>query len=96
MGGGERDGRPCECDGGGLRRALHLWHRVGPHRAPILPSPPSQEGRVSDAAHRRLVQSAVEGGFNTLRLWGGGIFQYDAWYDACDELGVLVYHDMSE
>ena len=51
---------------------------------------------MSDAAHRRLVQSAVEGGFNTLRLWGGGIFQYDAWYDACDELGVLVYHDMSE
>lgn len=54
------------------------------------------EGRVTDAAHRRLVQSAVDGGFNTLRLWGGGVFQYDAWYDACDELGVLVYHDMSE
>jgi hypothetical protein len=47
--------------------------------------------------HRLLdlcVQSAVDGGFNTLRLWGGGIFQWDAWYDACDELGVLVYHDM--
>jgi beta-galactosidase/beta-glucuronidase len=42
------------------------------------------------------VQSAVEGGFNTFRLWGGGIFQWDAWYDACDELGVLIYHDVSE
>ena len=53
------------------------------------------EGRSSDAAHRRLVQSAVEGGFNTFRLWGGGIFQYDAWYDACDEFGMLIYHDVS-
>ena len=51
------------------------------------------EGRSSDAAHRRLVLSAVEGGFNTFRLWGGGIFQYDAWYDACDEAGMLIYHD---
>jgi beta-mannosidase len=48
------------------------------------------EGRSTDNAHRRLVQSAVEGGFNTFRLWGGGIFQWDAWYDACDEFGVLI------
>lgn len=33
------------------------------------------EGRHSDAAHRRLVQSAAEAGFNTFRLWGGGIYQ---------------------
>ena len=52
------------------------------------------EGRSSDAAHRRLVQSAVEGGFNTFRLWGGGIFQYDAFYDSCDEFGMLIYHDL--
>ena len=31
---------------------------------------------------------------NTLRVWGGGMFLPDAWYDTCDELGVLVYHDM--
>jgi beta-mannosidase len=52
------------------------------------------EGRYSDAAHRRLVQSAVEGGFNIFRLWGGGIYQVDSWYEACDDLGVLIYHDM--
>ena len=51
------------------------------------------EGRDTAAAHRRLVQSAAEGGFNIFRLWGGGIYQYDAWYDAADEFGLLIYHD---
>jgi hypothetical protein len=45
-------------------------------------------------AHRTMVQSAVDANFNTLRVWGGGMFMPDAWYDACDELGVMVYHDM--
>ena len=68
--------------------------------APIMPRGANQipmeelEGRMSGVAHRRLVQSAVDGGMNTLRVWGGGMFLPDAWYDACDELGVLVYHDM--
>jgi beta-galactosidase/beta-glucuronidase len=53
------------------------------------------EGRSTPEAHRRLVQSAVEGGFNTFRLWGGGIFQYDAWYDACDEFGMMIYRKYS-
>ena len=52
------------------------------------------EGRMAANAHRQLVQSAVDGGMNTLRVWGGGMFLPDAWYDACDELGIMVYHDM--
>ena len=51
------------------------------------------EGRTTAEGLRRLVQSGVEGGFNTFRLWGGGIFQYDAFYDACDEMGVLIYRE---
>ena len=31
---------------------------------------------------------------NTLRIWGGGLFFYDAFYDACDELGLLILHDL--
>ena len=27
-------------------------------------------------------------------VWGGGTWLPQSWYDACDELGVLVYHDM--
>ena len=40
------------------------------------------------------VQSAAEGNFNMLRIWGGAIFEPRAFYDAADEFGVLMYHDM--
>ena len=52
------------------------------------------EGRMSGEAHRILVKSSADAGMNTLRVWGGGIFYPTAFYDACDEYGVLVYHDM--
>lgn len=52
------------------------------------------EGRSSAAAHARLVASAVEGGFNIFRMWGGGIFQWNAFYEACDASGILIYHDV--
>lgn len=52
------------------------------------------EARINSTAVRIMVQSAVDGRFNTLRIWGGGVFQYDAFYDACDELGIVIYHDM--
>ena len=56
------------------------------------------KGRSSAEAHRWRVKSAADGGFNTLRLWGGGIpspCEFDAWYDACDEFGILIYHDLT-
>ena len=40
------------------------------------------EGRLDGAAHVAIVRSALEGGMNTLRVWGGGTFQPDAWYEA--------------
>eukprot|EP00439_Symbiodinium_sp_Y106_P013213 s7315_g1.t3 len=52
------------------------------------------EGRMLGKAHRVMVRSAAEGGMNTLRVWGGGIFLPDEFYDACDELGLVVFHDM--
>jgi len=52
------------------------------------------EGRSLAEAHRRLVYSASDAGFNTLRIWGGGIFLPTVFYDACDERGIMLYHDM--
>ena len=52
------------------------------------------DGRITADATYRLVQSAVEGNFNTLRIWGGGIWEPRAFFDAADELGVLLYTDM--
>ena len=37
---------------------------------------------LRQVAHRRLVQSAAEGNFNMLRIWGGAIFEPRAFYDA--------------
>lgn len=52
------------------------------------------EGRMSAAAHRLVVKSAVDANMNMLRVWGGGIFLPQVWYDACDAMGIMVYHDM--
>jgi beta-mannosidase len=49
--------------------------------------------RVSPAQYRGYLELLQAGGVNLLRLWGGGIVEHDAFYDACDELGLLVWHD---
>ncbi len=50
-------------------------------------------GRIPAAKVTRLVEEAATANFNVLRIWGGGRFEMDAFYDACDRLGVLVWQD---
>lgn len=50
-------------------------------------------GSVDDDRYRHLVSLARDGGMNMLRIWGGGIYEHDAFYANCDALGVLVWHD---
>jgi hypothetical protein len=40
-----------------------------------------------------LLRLAVHGNLTMLRAWGGGIVESDAFYDACDRLGILVYQE---
>ncbi len=50
-------------------------------------------GRTTPARLTHLVAEAAEANFNCLRIWGGGRFELDAFYDACDEHGILLWHD---
>jgi beta-galactosidase/beta-glucuronidase len=52
------------------------------------------EGRLTDEAHQLAVSSAVAANMNMLRIWGGGMVLPNAFYEACDEGGILLYHDM--
>ena len=40
-----------------------------------------------------MIQSAVDANMNTLRVWGGGIYEPELFYKLCDELGILVWQD---
>ncbi|WP_459645372.1 glycoside hydrolase family 2 protein [Kineococcus sp. NUM-3379] len=49
--------------------------------------------RIDRAAYERSIRDAVDGNMNLLRVWGGGIYESEDFYDLCDELGVLVWQD---
>ncbi|GAA5527941.1 glycoside hydrolase family 2 protein [Herpetosiphon gulosus] len=49
--------------------------------------------RVSNEHYRRLLQAAVDSHMLMIRIWGGGIYEVDYFYDLCDELGLLVWQD---
>ncbi|MGN0833801.1 MAG: glycosyl hydrolase 2 galactose-binding domain-containing protein [Kiritimatiellia bacterium] len=51
------------------------------------------ESRQTEARYRNLLGGAAAANMNMIRLWGGGQFEHDAFYDICDELGLLVWHD---
>ncbi|MCF8238231.1 MAG: hypothetical protein K9I85_08760 [Saprospiraceae bacterium] len=50
-------------------------------------------GRVQPETYRALLQSAHEAGFNMLRVWGGGIYESDIFYDLADSLGIMIWQD---
>lgn len=50
-------------------------------------------GRVTPERTYKLLKNAQEANFNTIRVWGGGHYPTDAFYDACDELGLIVWQD---
>jgi beta-mannosidase len=49
--------------------------------------------RMTAERYRFLLQSAADVNMNMLRVWGGGIYEDDRFYDLADELGLLVFQD---
>ena len=50
-------------------------------------------GRVTPQTTRTLLEKAKWANFNAIRVWGGGYYPEDWFYDICDELGLVVWQD---
>lgn len=49
--------------------------------------------RLTDDETERLIRAAADANMNMLRVWGGGLYESDAFYDLCDRYGITVWQD---
>jgi len=49
--------------------------------------------RINKERTRRLLEDCVKANFNSIRIWGGGYYPDDYFFDACDELGLVIWQD---
>lgn len=48
---------------------------------------------VTDEDYHHIISNALKSNFNMLRIWGGGIYEKDLFYELCDQYGILVWQD---
>lgn len=85
-----------------LRQQLDQWGRsfefvvngipVFAKGADVIPFD-SFPDRVTEQRYRQILQSAKDANMNMVRLWGGGYYESDKFYQLCDELGLMVWQD---
>lgn len=49
--------------------------------------------RVTPENYKRTILDAAGVNMNMLRVWGGGIYENDVFYDLCDEYGIMIWQD---
>ncbi|MDQ1295799.1 MAG: beta-mannosidase [Actinomycetota bacterium] len=77
----------------GVSCELHVnGHRIWVRGLNWIPDDPFPH-RIGRERLRTRIEQAVATGANLLRVWGGGVFESEDFYDICDELGVLVWQD---
>ncbi len=61
----------------------------GANWIPASPYP----GSTEKDSYEMLIKAAVDANMNMLRVWGGGIYEEDVFYDLCDEMGIAIWQD---
>ncbi len=81
------------CDKGGLPRFRINGHPIFLKGASWIPAD-LYVARLTRVEYARLVKAAAVANMNCLRVWGGGVYESDAFYDLCDEYGICVWQDL--
>jgi beta-mannosidase len=50
--------------------------------------------RTNKERSRALLQDCLDANFNTIRIWGGGYYPEDWFFDLCDEMGIMLFFDL--
>ena len=49
--------------------------------------------RINRERTEKLIQSCIDANFNTLRVWGGGYYPEEFFFDLCDQYGIILWQD---
>lgn len=52
-------------------------------------------GTITEERYEKAIKLAYDANFSMLRVWGGGIYENDIFYEICDRLGIMVWQDFA-